>query len=239
MAKFDQRLHTLQQRIHRACLNSHRNPTSIMLLAVSKRHPAKAIETAYSKGLRHFGENYLQEAVDKIQQLSHLPIHWHFIGAIQSNKTRVISQYFDWVHTVANSKVAQRLNDQRPDHLPPLNVCIQINTSKEKTKSGIDFEQLAPLAQTIFQLPRLQLRGLMTIPAPSDNLQQQRQPFQQLYQYQQYCNQQNYPHSYPLDSLSMGMSNDLEAAIYEHTTILRIGTALFGKRAIKQDKEDI
>lgn len=203
----------------------HRPAQSVALLAVSKTKPATMIEQAYSAGLNHFGENYLQEAIEKIHQLQALNIQWHFIGPIQSNKTRAIAEHFDWVHTVDRLKIAQRLNDQRPDHLPPLNICIQVNISGESSKSGVSPDQLIPLADQVSQLPMLKLRGLMAIPAPSSDFKQQMQQCQALQdQFQQLAS------THSMDTLSMGMSNDLEAAIACGSTMVRVGTALFGSR---------
>ena len=183
---------------------------------------------AWQEGQRDFGENYLQEALEKIDALQGKGIRWHFIGPIQSNKTRPIAESFDWVHSVDRLKVAQRLSAQRPDSMEPLNICLQVNISKEATKSGILPVELSELAKEVAALPNIRLRGLMAIPASSDNPVQQRQPFAEL---QQLLNslQQQLPEQ-PLDTLSMGMSGDMEAAIQEGSTMVRIGTALFGPR---------
>ncbi len=199
---------------------------SVGLLAVSKTQPADAIRQAHvAAGLRDFGENYLQEALDKQLQLADLPLSWHFIGPIQSNKTRPIAEHFDWVHSVDRLKIAERLSAQRPAQLPPLNVCLQVNVSLEPSKSGCSLEEAPALARAIAQLPNLRLRGLMAIPAPSDDPQQQRAAFARLRQLQQALSA-----DLALDTLSMGMSQDLEAAIAEGATWVRIGTALFGAR---------
>lgn len=199
---------------------------SVSLLAVSKGQPVEAIKQARAAGQLAFGENYLQEALTKIADIADPCIDWHFIGPIQSNKTKKIAEHFHWVHTVSDARVAERLNDQRPLHLPPLNICIQVNTSQEATKSGIYPDELHALAGFCAGLPRLTLRGLMTIPAPCDDLGQQRLEFQKLYK--MYENLTS--NGFVLDTLSMGMSHDLEAAIAEGATIVRVGTAIFGPR---------
>lgn len=210
-------------RIREAAQASERDYGRIGLLAVSKTQPATAIREAFASGLRDFGENYLQEALNKQAELSDLPLIWHFIGPIQSNKTRPIAEHFDWVHSVDRLKVAQRLSEQRPAHLPALNVCLQVNVSGESSKSGCAPEDLPALAQAVALLPRLRLRGLMAIPAPSDDPQAQRAAFDRVRTLQEGLDLE-------LDCLSMGMSHDLEAAIAAGATWLRIGTALFGAR---------
>ena len=197
---------------------------SVALLAVSKTKPARLIAEAYRLGQRHFGENYLQEAVGKQRQLSAFNITWHFIGPIQSNKTKLIASHFAWVHSVDRLKIAQRLSEQRPEHLPPLNICLQVNISGEASKSGIQLADLAQLVQEVNQLPGLRLRGVMAIPEPETDIQRQRQPYRQLFQTVQALKRPE------LDSFSYGMSGDLTAAICEGATIVRIGTALFGER---------
>ncbi|MBD8495901.1 YggS family pyridoxal phosphate-dependent enzyme [Pseudomonas syringae] len=214
---------TLEHRIGDAAQAARRDPASIGLLAVSKTKPAADLREAFDAGLHHFGENYLQEALDKQQQLSDLPLCWHFIGPIQSNKTRAIAEHFDWVHSVDRLKIAQRLSEQRPTHLEPLNICIQVNVSGEASKSGCSAEDLPALAAAIAQLPHLTLRGLMAIPEPTDDVAAQRAAFAQVRTLQEQL-----PHA--LDTLSMGMSHDLEAAIAEGATWVRVGTALFGAR---------
>ncbi len=200
----------------------------IQLLAVSKRHPVEAIQTAFQSGQRAFGENYVQELVEKAQTLSNLDISWHFIGPLQSNKTKHIAEVANWVHTIDRFKIAQRLNDQRPEGLPPLSVCIQINISGETSKSGVSPSELEELASKVAKLPHLRLRGLMVIPAPSDNFNSQRATFEKVSKIKDTLNQQGYK----LDTLSMGMSGDMEAAIAEGATIVRIGTAIFGARDV-------
>ncbi|MDQ1362346.1 MAG: dependent protein [Pseudomonadota bacterium] len=203
----------------------------IHLLAVSKGHPAWALRQAYACGLHEFGESYVQEALDKIGTLADLPLSWHFIGHIQSNKTRDIACHFDWVHSIDRLKIARRLAEQRTASLPPLNVCLQINISHEVTKSGIALDELHQLASAVTQLPQLRLRGLMALPQASDDFEQQRLAFRQMHQAFIQLNQQGFA----LDTLSMGMSNDMEAAIAEGSTLLRIGTAIFGDRPAPVD----
>lgn len=217
----------VQTLIDEAKQNGHRTD-DVSLLAVSKTHPAALIREAYELGQRDFGENYLQESLAKISELADMPdIVWHFIGPIQSNKTRDIAEHFQWVHSVDRLKIAQRLSDQRPAHLPPLNICIQVNVSKECSKSGVALSELPALVMQIQQLPNISLCGLMAIPAPEDDPEKQRAPFKVLREAMEQLNQQ---HGLHLDTLSMGMSDDLEAAIAEGSTMVRIGTALFGRR---------
>ena len=221
------RLNQVKQRIQDAEQAADRQAGSVQLLAVSKTQPVEVIRASINIGQLCFGESYAQEAVAKIQQLANVPgIEWHFIGPIQSNKTASLAEHFDWIHSVDRLKIAQRLNDQRPADKAPLNICIQVNTSGEISKSGISPDQLAELAQQIRQLPRLRLRGLMTIPAREDDTEQQRLPFRQLRELFETLNAQGLQ----LDTLSMGMTDDMEAAIQEGATIVRIGTALFGPR---------
>ncbi len=200
----------------------------VQLLAVSKKKPTSVIEEAYHLGQRHFGESYLQEALEKQAALRALPgICWHFIGPIQSNKTRDIASHFQWVHSVDRLKVATRLNEQRPKHLPPLNICLQVNISAEASKSGVTETDLPAMVKAVKQLPGLKLRGLMAIPARAITPQAQRIPFKAMADHLTRLNQQCALH---MDTLSMGMTDDLEAAIAEGATIVRVGTALFGKR---------
>lgn len=214
---------TLGERINAAAQAAQRDPASIGLLAVSKTKPAQALREAYEAGLRDFGENYLQEALGKQVELADLPLCWHFIGPIQSNKTRAIAENFAWVHSVDRLKIAQRLSEQRPEGLPPLNICIQVNVSGEASKSGCTPADLPALAQAISALPRLKLRGLMAIPEPTDDSAGQNAAFAAVSTLQAQLN-------LALDTLSMGMSHDLEAAIAQGATWVRIGTALFGAR---------
>lgn len=217
-------------RIDAACRAALRNPQTVTLLAVSKTFGPEAVIEAGDAGQRAFGENYLQEALDKMAAVRaarpDLLLEWHFIGPIQSNKTRPIAEHFDWVHSVDREKIAQRLSEQRPAHLPPLNVCLQVNISGEESKSGIAPDQVEELARMVAALPRLKLRGLMTIPEPVEDVEQQRAPLRQMRRLFESLRE----HGLALDTLSMGMSADLEAAVAEGATIVRIGTAIFGKR---------
>ena len=213
----------VSQRIRAAAEAVQRDPDSVHLLAVSKTKPAQAVREAYAAGMQDFGENYLQEALGKQAELTDLPLSWHFIGPIQSNKTRAIAENFAWVHSVDRLKIAQRLCEQRPADLPPLNICIQVNVSGEASKSGCTPADLPALAQAISALPRLQLRGLMAIPEPTDDRAAQDAAFATVRELQAGLN-------LPLDTLSMGMSHDLESAIAQGATWVRIGTALFGAR---------
>jgi pyridoxal phosphate enzyme (YggS family) len=204
----------------------------VRLLAVSKTFPATAVREAHAAGQTAFGENYLQEALDKIAALGDLPLEWHFIGPIQSNKTRPIAEHFAWVHSVDRLKIAQRLSEQRPPHLPPLNVCLQVNVSGEASKSGVAPEEVAALAMQVAKLPHLKLRGLMSIPAPETGEAAQRLPFARMREIFQHLNGLGLG----LDTLSMGMSHDYPAAIREGATIVRIGTAIFGARDYGEQK---
>jgi len=199
----------------------------VRLLAVSKTFGADAVLEAYAAGQRAFGENYLQEALDKIAALAGRGIEWHFIGPIQSNKTRPIAAHFDWVHTVDRLKIAQRLSEQRPPDLAPLNICLQVNVSGEATKSGCAPEELADLAAACAALPNLRLRGLMAIPEPEADYDKQRAPLARLRALYEQLNAQGYG----VDTLSMGMSADLAAAVAEGATIVRVGSAIFGARS--------
>ncbi|MHA6198422.1 YggS family pyridoxal phosphate-dependent enzyme [Pseudomonas wadenswilerensis] len=223
MSTIADNLSTLATRIHDAATASGRDPASIHLLAVSKTKPSAAVREAFAAGVRDVGENYLQEALSKQAELTDLPLTWHFIGPIQSNKTRAIAEHFDWVHSVDRLKIAQRLSEQRPDHLPPLNLCLQVNVSGEDSKSGCTPEELPALAQAIAALPKLRLRGLMAIPEPTDDRAAQDAAFARVRELQDNL-------GLGLDTLSMGMSHDLESAIAQGATWVRIGTALFGAR---------
>jgi len=196
-----------------------------LLLAVSKTKPAEDIAAAYRVGQRHFGENYCQEALQKQQALGAFDITWHFIGPIQSNKTKALAAHFDWVHSVDSFKIAQRLSAQRSDSLQPLNICLQVNISGESSKSGVSLEELPDLCAQIAALPRLRLRGVMAIPSPEQDFERQRLPYRRLYNA---VGQLDRPQ---LDTFSIGMSDDLEAAIAEGSTMVRVGTALFGARS--------
>lgn len=210
-------------RIREAAQAVGRDPGTVGLMAVSKTQPTAAIREAHDAGLLDFGENYLQEALEKQAELADLPLVWHFIGPIQSNKTKPIAEHFDWVHSVDRLKIAQRLSKQRPAELPLLNVCLQVNVSGETSKSGCAPEDVPDLVLAIAALPNLRLRGLMAIPEPTDDVAEQHAAFARVRQLQQQVDAE-------LDCLSMGMSQDLEAAIAEGATWVRIGTALFGAR---------
>jgi pyridoxal phosphate enzyme (YggS family) len=233
MHKIDDKLAKVTARIHQAAIAAGRDPQTVQLIAVSKTQPAAAVAEAYAWGQRAFGENYLQEALDKQAALQTFPnlephsIEWHFIGPIQSNKTRPIAAHFSWVHSVDRLKIAQRLSEQRPDELPPLNICVQVNIDDETTKSGVALADLPELVAAIQPLPRLQLRGLMAIPAATNNPAQQRAAFAKLRNALSALNEQGFA----LDCLSMGMSGDMEAAIAEGATFVRVGTDIFGARA--------
>lgn len=220
----------VQSRIISAAQKAGRSPDTVHLLAVSKTCPPKAVITAAQAGQRAFGENYEQEALKKMQAIKkcapNLRLEWHFIGPIQSNKTRSIAAAFDWVHSVDREKIALRLSKQRPTSLPPLNICLQVNISQENSKSGIDEQDLFALAKTVSALPGLKLRGLMAIPKPQIDKEKQHQPFKQLKNLYDKLRQEGYE----LDTLSMGMTADMDAAIAEGATIVRIGTAIFGSR---------
>ena len=221
-----QALMRTQQRINKACQVSNRNANDVMLLAVSKTKPLSDVIAAYDHGQRHFGENYLQDALDKIEHCTHYNIVWHFIGAIQSNKTKAIAAKFDWVHTLDREKIALRLSQHRPPHLPPLKVLIQVNISNEDNKSGVALEQLDALVEQVSQLPNLLLCGLMCIPAVTQTDSIQRQAFNKMAAARDKLNG-TYPH---MKQLSMGMSGDLNSAIACGSTIVRIGTDIFGAR---------
>lgn len=219
-------LQSTHHAIAQAAQMAHRDKESIELLAVSKGFSANAVCEAYQAGQLAFGESYLQEAMKKIELTRDLPLQWHFIGPVQRNKTRAIATHFAWVHSIDRLNIAERLSAQRPSPLPPLNVCIQVNVSEEDSKSGIAPAELTKLAQDVARLPHLKLRGLMTIPAPSEGLETQRIPFFRLRELMRHMNMQGLA----LDTLSMGMSHDLYAAILEGATIVRIGRAIFGER---------
>lgn len=218
----------VRHRLEQALDAAGRPVDSARLLAVSKTQPASAIRAAYATGQLAFGENYLQEALEKQQMLQDLPLEWHFIGALQSNKTREVAEHFEWVHTVDREKIARRLSDQRPGTQQPLNICLQVNVNDESGKAGTTFEALPALAESVLELPNLSLRGLMAIPAASKDHETQRLAFRQLREALSRL-QERFPEA-PLDTLSMGMSNDLEAAILEGATLVRIGSAIFGAR---------
>ena len=227
MQNIEKNLNEIHARITAAALTAGRDPQSISLLAVSKKKPASDIRAAYGCGQSEFGENYLQEALQKMQELDDLDICWHFIGAIQSNKTRSIAEAFDWVHCIERIKIAQRLSDQRPATMAPLNVCIQVNIDHESSKAGIDLADVPELAQAITGLPGIRLRGLMAIPAPRQDFDQQREVFAGLAAALVDLQQRGID----CDTLSMGMTQDMEAAIAAGSTLIRIGTAIFGERS--------
>jgi pyridoxal phosphate enzyme (YggS family) len=216
----------LLERVRLAAGKSQRKEGDITVLAVSKTRTSAQLQTAYQCGFRDFGENYLSEALVKIEELQDLNIVWHFIGPVQSNKTRQIAENFDWVHSVERLKIARRFSEQRPVHLPPLQICIQVNISAEASKSGTTISELPALAQSIAALPNITLRGLMAIPEASTDPAEQRAAFAKLSEAMQDLQAQ----SPQLDTLSMGMSGDMEAAIAEGSTIVRIGTDIFGPR---------
>ena len=226
MTTISSNLQAVLARINQAARNCGRSPEEIRLLAVSKTWPASCVMEAADAGQKAFGENYAQEGVDKINAISRPDLEWHFIGPLQSNKTRSVAEMFNWVHSVDRFKIAERLSQQRPDALPPLQMCLQVNISDEDTKSGIPAKDIQLLARQIALLPRVKLRGLMAIPAPSADFEQQRQPFRRLRELFEQLNRQGLA----LDILSMGMSNDIEAAIAEGSTLVRVGTAIFGER---------
>ena len=228
MATIANNLQLVRNRIQAACAQTGRPADSVTLLAVSKTFPAVTVRDAFHAGQRCFGENYVQEALDKIAELADLraQITWHLIGPLQSNKTRVVAEHFDWVQSVDRLKIAQRLSEQRPPHLPPLQVCIQVNTSGEDSKSGVAPGEALALAQAVATLPRLQLRGVMALPAPSPDPAVQAEALAQV----RVVFEQLRAAGLPLDVLSMGMSADLEAAVAQGSTMVRVGTALFGQR---------
>ncbi len=212
--------------LRKSALEAGRDPASVRLLAVSKKQGLGAIREAAAAGQRDFGENFVQEGVEKIEALADLDLTWHFIGHLQSNKTRVVAEYFDWVHTIDKLKTARRLSDQRPAGKPPLNVCIQVNVDDETSKSGVAPDEVADLAAACADLPNLRLRGLMCLPAIRTDFEEQRKPFATL----RALAEKLRTHGIDTDTLSMGMTADYHAAVVEGATIVRIGTALFGER---------
>ena len=221
------RLDAVRARIAAAARHAGRDPADVKLLAVSKTWPAEAVREAAAAGQRAFGENYVQEGVDKVEALRALGLEWHFIGPLQSNKTRPVANAFDWVHGIDRLKIAERLSAQRDVHLPPLNVCIQVNVSGEDSKSGVAPDEAGALAHAVAALPRLRLRGLMCIPEPSADEAVLRARFAVL----RGLHDELRAAGLALDTLSMGMSHDLEPAIAEGASIVRVGTAIFGERA--------
>ena len=222
-------LAAVRARIAAAAANAGRDPAGIRLVAVSKTQTAAAVLAALEAGQADFGENYLQEALPKQDALAGRAVDWHFIGALQSNKTRAVAERFHWVHTVDRESIARRLSDQRPAGLPPLEVCLQVNVSGESSKGGVTPERTQDLAAAVAVLPRLRLRGLRAIPAPAEDLDAQRAPFRRLRELRDALNAKGLQ----LDTLSIGMSHDLEAAITEGATLVRVGTAIFGARPPK------
>lgn len=229
MSSISENLREVRSRLALACQAANRAASDVSLLAVSKTCPADAVRAAHAAGQRAFGENYVQEALEKIDSLADLraDVQWHLIGPLQSNKTRVVAEAFDWVHAVDRLKIAERLSAQRPAELPPLNICLQVNVSGEASKSGVAPDELPALARAVAGLPGLRLRGLMSIPEPVQGLDAQRAPHRVLRQLFDTLVQQGLA----LDTLSMGMSADLEAAVLEGATLVRVGTAIFGARA--------
>ena len=219
-------LSTVRARISELERRYRREPGSVALLAVSKTKPPEAVQAAIAAGQQAFGENHLQDAMTKVEALAGIGVSWHFIGAIQSNKTRPIAAHFDWVHGIEREKIAARLSAQRPAGREPLDVCIEVNVSGEDTKSGVPPAEVEPLARAVRELPGLRLRGLMAIPRPSADIESQRVPFRLLREILDDLNAKGLG----LDTLSMGMTGDLEAAIAEGATIVRVGTAIFGPR---------
>jgi hypothetical protein len=220
------RLAAVLARIETAAREAGRDPAAVRLLAVSKQQPVEAVAAAAAAGQREFGENYVGEGEAKIQALEGLPLTWHFIGQLQGNKTRAVAQRFQWVHTVDRERIARRLDAQRPHHAPPLEVLLQVDLDGEPGKGGVEPAGLARLAELVAGLPRLRLRGLMCIPAPAADAALQRAPFRRLRALLADLNARGHA----LDTLSMGMSDDLEAAVAEGATIVRVGTAVFGPR---------
>jgi len=227
MLEIKTNLQAISLRIDKACAAAGRAPNAVRLLAVSKTFPAQAVAQAYAAGQIDFGENYIQEGVEKIQALAHLPLVWHCIGPIQSNKTRLVAEHFDWVHSVDRLKIAQRLSEQRPAALGPLQVCIQVNVDGGPTKAGVPPEQAAELARQIASLPGLRLRGIMSIPEPAPDFASALAVHQRSLALYESLKAQGFD----LDTLSLGMSADLEAAIHAGSTMVRVGSAIFGARS--------
>ena len=226
MQNIEKNLSLVNQQIAQAAADYSREISDISLLAVSKRKPASDLRIAYECGQTDFGENFQQEALAKMKELADLDITWHFIGPVQSNKTKALAETFDWVHCIDRLKIAQRLSDQRPESMAPLNICIQVNIDLKASKSGVSPEDILPLALAIRDLPQISLRGLMTIPAQQPDFESQRESFARMKQALQDLQQ----HGLDCDTLSMGMSHDMQAAIAEGSTLVRIGTAIFGER---------
>lgn len=239
MATIADKIQEQRQRIESACKAAGRPVQSVTLLVVSKTFSGSAVREAHAAGERRFGENYVQEGLDKITELAELraELEWHLIGPLQSNKTKPVAQSFDWVHSVDRLKIAQRLSEQRPPELPPLNICLQVNISGEASKSGVSAADLPALAQAVAGLPRLRLRGLMAVPEPAADFETQRQPHRALAALLERLRRQRIQQGgqdLTLDTLSMGMSADLEAAIAEGASMVRVGSAIFGARTYPQ-----
>lgn len=228
MSNIRHNLQIIGSEIAQSCDAAKRQTEGVQLLAVSKRHSRDSIREAYAAGQRAFGENYVQEMVEKATLLSDLEIEWHFIGPLQSNKSKEVAAVASWVHTIDRLKIARRLSEQRPQNLPPLNVCLQVNVNEETNKSGVVLQDIEALAEAVTQLPNLKLRGLMAIPESTSDPVKQRANFAQLADAFHKLNDANYQ----LDTLSMGMSGDMDSAIAEGATIVRIGTAIFGARPV-------
>lgn len=227
MTPISANLQAVHARIAAAARAAGRDEKDVSLLAVSKTWPAEYVRLAADAGQHAFGENYVQEGVAKVAELESLGLEWHFIGPLQSNKTRPVAEHFDWVHSIERMKIAERLSEQRPAGKVPLNVCLQVNVSGEASKSGCAPDEAVALAKAIAALPNLRLRGLMCIPEPVEDVEAQRRPFRQLRE----LYEQLRAEGLPLDTLSMGMSHDIEAAIAEGATMVRVGTAIFGERS--------
>lgn len=232
MTSIEQHLDQIRSRIEASEIAAGRVAGSVLLLAVSKTKTADDIAAAYQAGQRHFGESYVQEALAKQEHLSAFDITWHFIGPIQSNKTRTIANHFDWVHSVDRVKIAKRLSEQRSDQLPPLNLCLQVNISEENTKSGMALAELPQVMEQVSVLKNIRLRGVMAIPKPSEDYDEQCVPYRKLLAAVKSL------HLPGIDTFSFGMSSDMQAAIAEGSTLVRIGTALFGRRTTPKPQND-
>lgn len=226
MIRVTENLRLIRDLLAKADHDAGRGDAPVKLLAVSKKQPVSAILAAAEAGQRDFGENFVQEGLEKVAATGHLDLIWHFIGHLQTNKTRPVAEHFDWVHTIDRFKVAKRLSEQRPGHLDDLNICLQVNIDNEPSKSGIRAADVLPLAKEVAQLPQLHLRGLMCLPSDRSDFEQQRIPFARMRQ----LLEQLHAAGLAVDTLSMGMSGDYRAAIFEGSTIVRIGTAIFGAR---------
>ncbi len=226
MIRVTENFRKIQDLLAKAAVDAGRSPDEIRLLAVSKNKPPEAVLEAYAAGQRDFGENFVQEGLEKIAAVERNDVIWHFVGRLQANKTRPVAQHFQWVHTIDRLKIARRLSSQRPDGAAPLQVCIEVNVDEEASKSGISPAGVADLAAAVAELPRLKLRGLMCLPAIRDDFEEQRRPFARLREMLESLNESGLS----LDTLSMGMTADYAAAIHEGATIVRIGTAIFGAR---------